>query len=612
MMKHQPPEQDIRALRFSLAQQIGATRFKTSATPSLGERTKGLETKLEANAISRDALDPRAVLTAIGEVVYTWDLIGDTMTWGANVAEVLGKSGSEMDKGRAFASFVEPGSGRSPHEVIIETGVKDPGTGVAYSTTYHLRLKSDSIFIVEDTGRWFGDMNGTPVKAHGALRVEQLTNEEFQKRNNTDTSDRSHFLAQMNEALHEALRANRHVALLVLGIKDLNTLNDELGEEVGDEFIDLIAQRISSVMRKRDQLVRYAGNRHAALLVSCPRDQVEQAAQRIINAVAGKPFETRIGAASSSVCIGAAVAPDHGTDAAVLLRRAEEALRETKEHSSKAFAIYEANAERDEQRRQRGAASHEIVSALNEKRLLIALQPVVDARTRQIIFSEGMIRMRRVDGTIVGASEIVPAVERLGLVRLVDYRVLELAVEYLEKHPTESLSVNISPVTLNDNAWLDSLAAHLGASPGIAERLIVEILETAAIDDPHAMRAKLDCMKALGVKIAIDDFGAGHTSFRHLRGFPIDILKIDGAFIQNLSRSSDDRFFVRTLVDLAQHLGVATVGEWVESEETARQLTEWGIDYLQGDAIGRPAIPHAEADFARTMPEVSKLLAQKL
>jgi EAL domain-containing protein (putative c-di-GMP-specific phosphodiesterase class I) len=97
-------------------------------------------------------------------------------------------------------------------------------------------------------------------------------------------------------------------------------------------------------------------------------------------------------------------------------------------------------------------------------------------------------------------------------------------------------------------------------------------------------------MKALGVAIAIDDFGAGHTSFKHLRSFPVDILKIDGAFVQNLARSSDDRFFVRTLVDLAHHLNITTVAEWVEDEDTARTLAEWGIDFLQGDHCGAPVL----------------------
>jgi EAL domain-containing protein (putative c-di-GMP-specific phosphodiesterase class I) len=191
---------------------------------------------------------------------------------------------------------------------------------------------------------------------------------------------------------------------------------------------------------------------------------------------------------------------------------------------------------------------------------------------------------------VVNAGDAVPAIERAGLVSLVDGRMLELTAEYLGAHPEERLSINVSPLTIEGPDWLGTLAAHIGARPGIAPRLIIEVTETAAVRDPHATRARLDAMKALGVAIAIDDFGAGHTSFKHLRSFPIDILKIDGAFVQNLSRSGDDRFFVRTLVDLAHHLNITTVAEWVEDEETAHMLAEWGIDYLQGDHCGIPVL----------------------
>jgi EAL domain-containing protein (putative c-di-GMP-specific phosphodiesterase class I) len=112
--------------------------------------------------------------------------------------------------------------------------------------------------------------------------------------------------------------------------------------------------------------------------------------------------------------------------------------------------------------------------------------------------------------------------------------------------------------------------------------------------DWGAMRPRLAAMKALGVGLAIDDFGSGHTSFKHLRDLPVDILKIDGAFVQNLARSGDDRFLVRSLIDLARHLGVRTVAEWVEDEDTARLLAEWGIDYLQGDHCGPPVLVEIE------------------
>ena len=112
--------------------------------------------------------------------------------------------------------------------------------------------------------------------------------------------------------------------------------------------------------------------------------------------------------------------------------------------------------------------------------------------------------------------------------------------------------------------------------------------------DPQATRARLDAMKALGVAVAIDHFGAGRASLKHLRSLPVDIVKIDGAFVQNLSRSSDDRFFVRALVDLAHHLNIATVAEWVGDEDTAKMLAEWGFDFLQGDHCGAPALVENE------------------
>ena len=155
--------------------------------------------------------------------------------------------------------------------------------------------------------------------------------------------------------------------------------------------------------------------------------------------------------------------------------------------------------------------------------------------------------------------------------------------------------MNVSVASLRGRDWLHRFESALRNVPGAAERLIVEIVETQAIDDVHATVDIIRRMKALGVRIAMDDFGAGHTSFRNLRALGVDMVKIDGAFVQNLVRSLDDRFFVRTLASLARHLGIETVAEWVEDAEAMRLLTEWGIDYLQGHWIGRAEAPDPSA-----------------
>jgi EAL domain-containing protein (putative c-di-GMP-specific phosphodiesterase class I) len=175
--------------------------------------------------------------------------------------------------------------------------------------------------------------------------------------------------------------------------------------------------------------------------------------------------------------------------------------------------------------------------------------------------------------------------------------VLELAVAELAASPNVRLSLNISPDTTMDPDWWTGIESLMQAHPGAGERLIVEITETVAIQDIDDVRGFVTRLKNFGSKIAIDDFGAGYTSFRNLRKLGVDIVKIDGAFVQNIARSADDRAFVHTLIDLANRLHIKTVAEWVQDEEAAVMLREWGCDYIQGRLIGlaSPERPWAAA-----------------
>ena len=199
------------------------------------------------------------------------------------------------------------------------------------------------------------------------------------------------------------------------------------------------------------------------------------------------------------------------------------------------------------------------------------------AITRAPAFYECLMRVRRADGSLLGANDVVPVAERLGLLRLLDHRVLELVVEEMVAAPSLQASVNVSPRSTTDPDWWAGLDSLLRANAGVAERLIVEITESAVIQDIDETRGFVSRVKDLGCRIAIDDFGAGYTSFRNLRKLGVDILKIDGAFVQNLNRSEDDRAFVRTLTDLAKRLKLATVAEWVQDEQAAKTLEVMGL-----------------------------------
>jgi FOG: EAL domain len=269
-----------------------------------------------------------------------------------------------------------------------------------------------------------------------------------------------------------------------------------------------------------------------------------------------------------------------------ILSRAQDALHAARAKRHGSFAAYRPNVERDALRRDSVRATDEIVAALNERRIALAFEPVVETKTRKVAFYECLMRVHRPDGRIAHANEIIPVAERVGLMRMLDYRVLELVVNELAAAPDLTASVNVSPASTVDPDWWAGLGALLRANTSAAARLIIEITETAAIQDVDDARGFVTRVKDLGCRIAIDDFGAGYTSFRNLRKLGVDIVKIDGAFVQNIVKSSDDRAFVHTLIDLSRRLGLKTVAEWVQDEEAARLLADWGCDFLQGALIG--------------------------
>jgi diguanylate cyclase (GGDEF)-like protein len=548
-------------------------------------------------------VDPRSILSSIGEVVYGWDIQSDALSWGPNAAEVLGTIPEQaMQRGLAFAGLVEPGSGPSRYDAIFCSSEHDRGDGVVYRTRYALDLAGRKMW-AEDTGRWFAGSDGYPASARGVLRLERAARPDELEQFGNELCDRPALVERIGLALQEHLPAERPVVVLVAAIDELARLNDDFGHEATDEIIGTVHERLRSVTRRRDHLVRYAGNSFAILLVGCPPEQVEQAARRFIKVVAQSAIETSHGIALVRLRVGAASAPELGSHGGTLLTAAEGALAR-----ARAGSIDTAVTARPQPRRNPGEQTGfdvQAIAALNDRRVCLALQPIVRTCTREIAFHEALLRVGQGDtGLYFASAELIPMLERRGLVRLFDQRVLELAIEMLGADPALNLSVNVSPRSLNDPEWFDAFLACTAAAKGKASRLIVEITETATIENPARIAKLLGRIKDQGARVAIDDFGAGHTSLRHLRAFPIDILKIDGAFTQNLRRSTDDRFYVRTLVELAGHLGVETVAEWVDDEMQASMLRDWGVTYLQGHLVGR-----AEVAEPLEMPAYRKLAA---
>jgi len=339
-------------------------------------------------------------------------------------------------------------------------------------------------------------------------------------------------------------------------------------------------------MRGKDTLGRFSGSKFALVLRDCTPDDLAIAAERILAAVREQLLPTGAGPIAVTASAGGVTAPRHARSVVEVVARAQEALDAATKKNRGSFLAFRPNLERETLRRENLRATDEIVSALNERRIFLAYETVASARARRPAFYECLMRIRRADGTLLGAADIIPVAERLGLVRLLDHRVLELVVDELVCEPALHASLNVSPASTSDPDWWAGLVSLLRARSGVAERLTVEITESAAIQDIDETRGFVARVKDLGCRIAIDDFGAGYTSFRNLRKLGVDLVKIDGAFVADIMRSEDDRAFVQTLIDLAKRLKLMTVAEWVQDEEAARTLLGWGCDYLQGALVG--------------------------
>lgn len=551
------------------------------------------------DALSPALVDPPSILSSIGEAVYDWHIDSDVITWSGNAASLIGTSFEQIGSGTAYAAMLDPVSPSTRAERVMHSEAEDNGVGVTYRVQYALSPRRGKLIWIEDTGRWFAGPDGRPHLAHGVIRLIQPPSEQDRVEFAAGRIDpltlaftRSAFTKIFEAELERIAGRDETSAYLVLNIDNLGFLNRSYGYEAADEVIAGVADRLRSVVRGRDRLVRYAGNKLGILLQGCRADQIADAAGRIITAIRAVPFATSAGPIAISTNVGGVIAPRDGRTSIELMHHADEALAEARARPGTNFVAYARDALRDETRRRNLSASDEVLRAINERRLTLAYEPVIQASTGAVAFHEALVRVRRPNGEIVGAGQIVPLAERLGLVRFLDHRVLELAVDTLARHPEARLSVNVSMRTATEPDWMQLLVHALAAHPGVARRMIVEITETAAIEDLDQTVRFVTAMKELGLAVAIDDFGAGHSSFKTLRSLPVDMLKIDGAFIQNLARSTDDRFFVRTLVDLARHLSIKTVAEWVQDAESARQLAAWGVDYLQGEHCGHAALEY--------------------
>jgi len=430
-------------------------------------------------------LDPDAIFAAIGEIPYEWRLDSDALAWGPNVHTVLAPlETAALASGRAYAQLIDSQGGRSRSDAVMRSGLRDAGAGVPYLVQYALRASAgaqEPIWI-EDSGRWFAGPDGKPLHAYGVVRVINERHEREQKLTYLSRFDaltgelnRGHLTEILDATIEEALKLRSSCGFLLAAIDELGRINEAYGFDVADEVIAAVAKRMHSQMRGKDHLGRVSGNKFGIVLNNCTPDDLLIAADRLLAGIRNEVMHTSAGPVAATVTIGGIIAPRHARNANEALARAQDALYGARAKRRGSFQAYQPNLKRVAERQENMRATDEILSALNERRIFIHFEPIVEVASRRPAFYECLMRIKRPDGSLLAVNEFIPWAERLGLVRLLDHRVLDLVAAEMIASPALKASVNVSAASTSDPDWWAGLGAMLRAHPGVAERLTVEI-----------------------------------------------------------------------------------------------------------------------------------------
>lgn len=557
-----------------------------------------------------EAAGHRRALGAAGIAIYEWDIASDVITWDDTLDGVFTLSGDRdaalrhLATGRSYARLIDPDSGLTRYDAVMSSDKIDRGDGVVFESEYALQLPDSTEAVwVQDAGVWFAGDNGRPGRVMGTVR--NVTAHKNETRRLTYLASYDELTGDVNRArLREMLsqtiaygeRFDRTSAFLMAGIDNLAMINEAYGFDVADQVIVAVSRRLREQLRQSDILGRVAGNKFGVILQHCEEERIVNTAERLMECVRDKVIDTGSGPVSASLSIGCVTIPRCAHTATEALSRAEETLDAAKSTRHGGYSLYQLSEHRESSRKRNIQLADQIVAALKEDRLLLAYQPIVSAKTGEADLHEALLRMQRPNGEIVSAGEFIPVAEKLGLARLIDHRVLELAVRTLNTYPEAHLAINVSGMTAVDRTWIDAMAGFVAERPGIAARLVVEITETVALHELEESARFVHDLRQLGCRVAIDDFGAGYTSFRNLKALDVDMVKIDGSFVKGLVRNRDDQLFVQTLVHLAKNFNLPVVAEWVGNEDEVTLLRAYGVEYLQGFFLGEPAL---EAPWGR-------------
>ncbi|MEA2494555.1 MAG: hypothetical protein QOJ29_2466 [Thermoleophilaceae bacterium] len=404
----------------------------------------------------------------------------------------------------------------------------------------------------------------------------------------TGLANRVLFMDRLEQALARLQRQKSPLALLFVDLDHFKVVNDSLGHAAGDEVLVQVAERLRRALRPTDTVARFGGDEFVILCEDAAgRDEAEEIAGRVSVAVA-RPFRVGDQEVVMTASTGIVIANDTHTDAGALLRDADTAMYRAKDRGRANSQVF------DNSMRMRAVQRLELETALRHAidtdELRVLYQPQVRLADGATVSCEALVRWAHPQRGLIDPADFIPIAEESGLIiSLGDWVLRRVVADMTRSGSPLPVSVNVSPRQLADPYFVDNVRSIVEGSGVDPADVCLEVTESALFSDPDTALLRLSALRAIGVRLAIDDFGIGFSSLWHLRQVPeVDLLKIDRAFISEIGRNRKDSAIVGAVVVLAASLGMDIVAEGIESEEQADQLRSMGADFGQGWYFGRP------------------------
>jgi len=402
---------------------------------------------------------------------------------------------------------------------------------------------------------------------------------------------------KLNQTLNAAKKNGSKTAVLFIDLDGFKDVNDSLGHSVGDALLKDVSSRLEAILPAGTVLARHGGDEFVAVMGKQQDEQLAiQFCQRVMDCFAS-PFELCNEHISMSVSIGVTIAPDYGDEADKLISNADMAMYQAKQKGKNTYEFF--NTSKDTEAYHRLTIRNQINVALENKEFELFFQPKICLESGSIKGAEALIRWKSEDGSFRSPMEFIPIAEESGQIIPISQWVIQRCGEHLndwKSHLDDDfvLALNISAKHFQKGQLQADMAQVLNQLNIDPSKLELEVTETAIMDDLDLAVDTLNELKKLGIRTAIDDFGTGHSSLSYLRKLPIEVLKIDKSFIDEILISQEDRTLVKGIIDMVHALGIEVVAEGVENHQMAELLQEMNCDLVQGFHYCKPI---SEADF---------------